>query len=106
MGRKSFVVTAGKIKNRVKTFKDDQRGVAREAIGIIVVLAVLMMAVLVLAPLQNQAEQQVANLNDSQAQSTFQSITQAGWGALNMFGIVPYIVVAIVIIGLLLKITG
>ena len=80
--------------------------VAREAIGIVVVLAVLMMAVLVLAPLQNQASQQVATLNDSQAQSTFNSIAQAGWGALNMFGIVPYIVVAIVIIGLLLKIAG
>ena len=106
MGRKSFVVTAGKIKNRVNGFIADERGVAREAIGIVVVLSVLMMAVLVLAPLQNQAEQQVAKLNDSQAQSTFQSIAQAGWGALNMFGIVPYIVVAIVIIGLLLKITG
>ena len=98
------------IKNRIissaERFTRDRKGVAREAIGIIVVLAVLMMAVLVLAPLQNQAEQQVANLNDSQAQSTFKSIAQAGWGALNMFGIVPYIVVAIVIIGLLLKITG
>ena len=99
-------ILGGKIKGFIANLIQNPKSVAKEAIGIIVVLAVLMMAVLVLAPLQNQAEQQVASLNDSQAQSTFQSIAQAGWGALNMFGIIPYIVVAIVIIGLLLRIAG
>jgi len=92
------------LKKEIEKFKEDKRGVAREVIGIVVVLAVLMMAVLVFAPLQKQAEQQVSTLNDSQASSTFNAIAQAGWGALNMYAIVPYIAVAIVIIGLLLKI--
>ena len=76
--------------------------VARDAIGIVVILAVLMISVLVYAPIEDQARQQVQALNDSQASSTFSSIANSGWGALQMYSIVPYIVVAVVILGMLI----
>ena len=76
--------------------------VARDAIGVVVILAVLMIAVLVFAPLEDNANKQVQNLNDSQATSTFNTIAQSGWGALQMYSIVPYIVVAVVILSLLI----
>jgi len=42
-------------------------------------------------------------LGDQNASNTFKAITNAGWGALNLYSIVPYVVVAMVIIGLILK---
>lgn len=79
--------------------------VARDAIGIVVILAVLMISVLVYAPIQDQAKTQVQKLNDTDATNTFNSIASSGWGALEMYSIVPYIVVAVVILGLLIGLT-
>ena len=87
-------------------FVSDERGITQNIVGVIVVLAVLMLSVLILAPLQQQAEEQINQLNDTQVNSTWSDIKDAMWGSMTMFTIVPYVIVFVVIIGLILAIGG
>ena len=87
-------------------FASDEKGITGNIVGVIVVLAVLMLSVLILAPLQNQAEEQITKLGDSQVNNTWSDIKEAMWGSMTMFTIVPYVIVFVVIIGLILAIGG
>ncbi len=82
----------------------DTWGVEKSLIQVVIVLAVLMLSVLIVAPLQDQSEKQVSKINDTNTQQTWSDIKSATWGALSMFTIVPYVVVFVVIIGLILLI--
>lgn len=88
----------------LKKLVEDNRAVTDSVIQIVIVLATLMLAVLILAPLQQQAGARVAVINDAQVNTTWTDIVNAAWGALSMFSIVPYVVVFIVILGLILMI--
>ena len=85
-----------------KKILDDQRGVVDNIISVIIVVVVLMLSVLIVAPLQEQAQSQVDALNNTEATATFADVTEATWGAISTFSIVPYVVVFIVIIGLIM----
>ena len=87
-------------------FVNDERGITGNIVGVIVVLAVLMLSVLILAPLQDQAEEQITKLGDENVNSTWSDIKDAMWGSMTMFTIVPYVIVFVVIIGLILAIGG
>jgi len=94
----------GIFKARFKEFMADTWGVEKSLIQVVIVLAVLMLSVLIVAPLQDQSEKQVSKINDTNTQQTWSDIKSATWGALSMFTIVPYVVVFVVIIGLILLI--
>jgi len=93
-----------RIRKALEEFKADTWGVEKSIVQIIIVLAVLMLSVLIVAPLQDQTEKQVTKLNDTNTQNTWNDIKSATWGALSMFTIVPYVIVFVVIIGLILMI--
>ena len=84
----------------------DEKAVIPSIIQVLVVLAVLMLSVLILAPLQDQAEEQITKLGDENVNATWSDIKDATWGSMTMFTIVPYVVVFVVIIALILGITG
>lgn len=90
----------------LKKWVEDNRAVTDSVIQIVIVLATLMLAVLILAPLQQQAGERVETIakNNTQINTTWTAIVDAAWGALSMFSIVPYVVVFIVILGLILMI--
>lgn len=70
-------------------------------ISIIVVVVTLMLAVLVVAPLQQQAGERVADLNDTDVSATFDDVKESTWGSLSTASIIPYVIVFIVILGLI-----
>lgn len=85
----------------IKAMQMDNKAQAGSIIGIVIVVVVLMLSALILAPLQNQAEGRVADLNNSEASATFNDITSASWGSLSTASIIPYVIVFVVILGLI-----
>jgi len=71
------------------------------AVGILVLLATLMLCALLYGTLQAQVDPKIAELNDANATASFESIKSSGWGAIDLFSMVPYVAVFIVIIGAL-----
>lgn len=81
--------------------KNEHAFAGGSAIGILVLLAVLMLCALLFGTLQAQVDPKIAALNDANATSSFDSIKTSGWGAIDLFSMVPYVAVFVVIIGAL-----
>ena len=86
---------------KMERLTKDNKAQAGSIIGIVIVVVVLMLSALILAPLQNQAEGRVADLNNTEASATFKDITAASWGSLSTASIIPYVIVFVVILGLI-----
>lgn len=84
-------------------FSKNEKAQVGSIISIIVVVVTLMLAVLVVAPLQDQASERVAALNDTDVDNTFADIKDATWGSISTASIIPYVIVFIVILGLIVS---
>jgi hypothetical protein len=92
---------------KLKRFqKDENAFLAGNAIGILVLLVTLMLCALLFGTLQGQTQDKIAALGDAQANESFSSIAASGWGSIDLFGMVPYVAVFIVILGMLMGLTG
>ena len=94
-------------KAQMKSLKTDEHGYfSGNAIGILVLLVTLMLCALLFGTLQGQTEPKITALNDANATSSFNNIKTTGWGSIDLFGMVPYVAVFIVILGMLMGLTG
>ncbi|MCQ1534837.1 hypothetical protein FTO70_03850 [Methanosarcina sp. KYL-1] len=82
--------------------KNEKAYMAGNAIGILVLLVTLMLCALLFGTLQGQTDGKIAALNDSQATTSYGNIKTTGWGAIDLYGMVPYVAVFIVILGMLM----
>lgn len=78
---------------------------AGSAISILVLLVTLMLCALLFGTLQGQTGDKIAELNDANATSSFNSIAATGWGSIDLFGMIPYVAVFIVLLSMLMGLT-
>lgn len=76
------------------------------AIGILVLLATLMLCALLFGTLQGQTDSKIAALASDEANTSYSNIKTSGWGAIDLFSMVPYVGVFVVIIGALMGLGG
>lgn len=91
---------------RRSLIKNEGGYMAGNAIGILVLLVTLMLCALLFGTLQGQTQDKIDALNDSAASASFDNIASSGWGSIDLFGMVPYVAVFIVILGMLMGLTG
>lgn len=85
--------------------KEDKRGsLSGSAVGILVLLVTLMLISLLFATLQSQTQDKVTALNDANATASYNHIVSTGWSSIDLYSMVPYVAVFIVILGLLMGI--
>ena len=90
-----------------KGFRRNESGMmAGGAVGILVLLVTLMLCALLFGTLQGQTEPKIEALNDANATTSFNNIKTTGWGSIDLFSLVPYVAVFIIILGLLMGIGG
>lgn len=87
-------------------FKDEKAFAGGSAIGILVLLATLMLCALLFGTLQGQVDPKIAALASEDANSSYANMKTSGWGAIDLFSMVPYVAVFIVIIGALAGMSG
>ncbi len=93
-------------KAQMKAFqKNEGAYMAGNAIGILVLLVTLMLCALLFGTLQGQTEPKITALGDDNATASFNNIKTTGWGSIDLFGMVPYVAVFIVILGMLMGLT-
>jgi hypothetical protein len=93
-------------KAQMKAFQKNEGGyMAGNAIGILVLLVTLMLCALLFGTLQGQTEPKITALDDANATASFNNIKTTGWGSIDLFGMVPYVAVFIVILGMLMGLT-
>lgn len=93
-------------KAQMKALEKNEGGyMAGNAIGILVLLVTLMLCALLFGTLQGQTEPKITALGDANASASFDNIKTTGWGSIDLFGMVPYVAVFIVILGMLMGLT-
>lgn len=75
---------------------------AGSAVGVLVLLVTLMLCALLFGTLQGQTDDKIASLNDNTANASYSNIKTAGWGSIDLFSLVPYVAVFIIILGMLI----
>lgn len=78
---------------------------AGSAISILVLLVTLMLCALLFGTLQGQTEPKIISLGDDNATQSFNNIKTTGWGSIDLFGMIPYVAVFIVLLGMLMGLT-
>lgn len=86
--------------------KNEQGSMSGSAIGVLVLLVTLMLCALLFGTLQGQTDTKIAALNSSEATASYSSIKTTGWSSIDLFGLIPYVAVFIVILGMLMGLTG
>jgi hypothetical protein len=76
------------------------------AIGVLVLLVTLMLCALLFGTLQGQTDTKIAALNSAEANTSYANIKTTGWSSIDLFGLIPYVAVFIVILGMLMGLTG
>ncbi len=85
--------------------KHEGASMAGSAISILVLLVTLMLCALLFGTLQGQTEDKIDSLNDANATASFNNIKTTGWGSIDLFGMIPYVAVFIVLLGMLMGLT-
>lgn len=85
-----------------EVFISKKGSMSGEAIGILVLLITLLLCSLLFATLQEQIGDKVESLNDANATASYNHITSTGWSSIDLFSLVPYVAVFIIILGLLM----
>lgn len=85
-------------------FLDKKGSLAGSAVGILVLLVTLMLCALLFGTLQGQVDTKVTSLNDANATTSFNHIKETGWSSIDLFGLVPYIAVFLIMLGMLMGI--
>lgn len=80
----------------------NESGMASSAVGILVLLVTLMLCALLFGVLQGQTDDKISSLNDETANASYANIKTAGWGSIDLFSLVPYVAVFIIILGMLI----
>lgn len=80
----------------------NESGMAGSAVGILVLLVTLMLCALLFGVLQEQTDPKIDSLNDSIASDSYSNVKTAGWGSIDLFSLVPYVAVFIIILGMLI----
>lgn len=75
---------------------------AGSAVGILVLLVTLMLCALLFGVLQGQTDDKISSLNDDTANASYANIKTAGWGSIDLFSLIPYVAVFIIILGMLI----
>ncbi len=89
-----------------RAFSRNEGGyMAGNAIGILVLLVTLMLCALLFGTLQGQTDSKIAVLQSEEANASYANIKTTGWGSIDLFGMVPYVAVFIVILGMLMGLT-
>lgn len=86
--------------------KNDKGSMSGSAIGILVLLVTLMLCALLFGTLQGQTDSKITALGDANATASYENIKTTGWSSIDLFGLIPYIGVFIVILGMLMGLTG
>lgn len=90
-------------KRGLKALHKNENGfMAASAVGILVLLVTLMLCALLFATLQGQTDDKIAALGDETANNSYINIKTAGWGSIDLFSLVPYVAVFIIILGMLI----
>lgn len=90
-----------------KAFSKNEKAFAQgSAIGILILLATLMLCALLFGTLQGQTDPKIAALGSAEANTSYANIKSSGWGAIDLFSMVPYVGVFVVIIGALMGLGG
>jgi hypothetical protein len=84
---------------------NESGSMAGSAISILVLLVTLMLCALLFGTLQGQTEDKIDSLNDANATASFNNIKTTGWGSIDLFGMIPYVAVFIVLLGMLMGLT-
>ncbi len=85
--------------------KNETASMAGSAISILVLLVTLMLCALLFGTLQGQTEEKITSLNDANATASFNNIKTTGWGSIDLFGMIPYVAVFIVLLSMLMGLT-
>ncbi len=85
--------------------KHEGASMAGSAISILVLLVTLMLCALLFGTLQGQTEDKITSLGDANATASFNNIKTTGWGSIDLFGMIPYVAVFIVLLGMLMGLT-
>lgn len=85
--------------------KHEGASMAGSAISILVLLVTLMLCALLFGTLQGQTDSKIAALNSEQANTSYANIKTTGWGSIDLFGMIPYVAVFIVLLGMLMGLT-
>jgi hypothetical protein len=86
--------------------KNEKASMSGSAISVLVLLVTLMLCALLFGTLQGQTDTKIAALNDANATASYQNIRNTGWSSIDLFGLIPYVAVFIVILGMLMGLTG
>ncbi|MDI9395799.1 MAG: hypothetical protein QM426_10495 [Euryarchaeota archaeon] len=89
-----------------KFCRNEQAYAGGSAIGILVLLATLMLSSLLFGTLQEQVDPKIAALGDANASASYDNVKSSGWGSIDLFSMVPYVAVFVVIIGALAGFSG
>lgn len=84
---------------------NEKASMSGSAISILVLLVTLMLCALLFGTLQSQTDSKIAALNDVNATASYSNIKASGWSSIDLFGLVPYVGVFIVIMGMLMGLT-
>jgi hypothetical protein len=87
-------------------FRDERAFAQGSAVGILILLATLMLCALLYGTLQGQTDAKIAALESDEANASYANIVSSGWGAIDLFSMVPYVGVFVVIIGALMGLGG
>lgn len=94
-------------KQKLTSFKNNEHAfMSGGAISILVLLVTLMLCALLFGTLQSQTDGKIAALNSDAANSSYENIKTTGWGSIDLFGLVPYVAVFILILGMLMGLSG
>lgn len=84
--------------------RDEKANMSVGAVGILVLLVTLMLSALLFGTLQGQTDAKIAALNSSEADASYGNIKTTGWGSIDLFSLVPYVAVFIIILGMLMRV--
>jgi hypothetical protein len=87
-------------------FKNEKASMSGSAISVLVLLVTLMLCALLFGTLQGQTTEKITALNDANATASYNRISATGWSSIDLFGLIPYIAVFVVILGMLMGLTG
>lgn len=113
MGGDSDMIVNKKISSYLNTcydrgysevFLNKKGSLAGSAVGILVLLVTLMLCALLFGTLQGQVDDKISTLNDANATESFSHIKETGWSSIDLFGLVPYIAVFLIMLGMLMGI--
>ena len=89
----------------IEKIQNDEGSMSGSAISILVLLVTLMLSALLFGTLQGQTDTKIAALGSSEANASYTNIKTTGWGSIDLFGLIPYVAVFIVLLGMLMGLT-